>query len=75
MAMLTSRIAGYRWIYRMNIMTDKPDDEDTHSTEESSDKAIAEELAGRLRKDFGLDMRHPVGLHWLTACVREIRGR
>jgi hypothetical protein len=56
-------------------MTDKPDDEDTHSTEESSDKAIAEELAGRLRKDFGLDMRHPVGLHWLTACVREIRGR
>ncbi len=33
----------------------------------------AKELAGRLRKDFGFDMREGAGLRWLTNVVREMR--
>lgn len=38
-----------------------------------SDEQIAQEIAGRLRKDWGHDMRHEAGLRWLARCVAEIR--
>jgi hypothetical protein len=34
---------------------------------------VADELAGRLRKDFGFDMRSGAGLRWLINVVREIK--
>jgi hypothetical protein len=47
---------------------------DNQTAGSRSAERIAQEMAERMRKDFGYDMRHPAGLRWLTSCIREIQA-
>jgi len=43
-------------------------------TQEEASRSIAVQLAQRLRKDFGHDLRSDAVLVWLTRAVSEIRS-